>query len=236
MEIFPAIDLREGQVVRLTHGDYSQVEVYSFDPASIARQFRENGAHNLHIVDLDGAKNGVPINYGAIRAITEMGGLFIQVGGGIRNEERIKEYLDLGVNRVILGTIAVEDFAFLERMVSKYGEAISVGADARDGKIAVRGWLETTTVDSMDFCKKLDKAGISTIIYTDISRDGAMSGTNLEVYRQLSGMLECKVVASGGISGLDDVRALCDMNLYGAILGKSLYTGAIDLKEVFALC
>lgn len=236
MEIFPAIDLKDGQVVRLTQGDYNKVEVYATDPAAIARQFRRAGARNLHVVDLDGARDGVAVNHQAIRAIAQTEGLFIEVGGGIRDEARIAAYLELGVGRVILGTVAVEDPAFTAAMIKKYGDAIAVGVDARDGKVAVKGWLETTALDSLTFCRQLEEMGLATIIYTDISRDGAMQGTNRDIYRTLCQTLGLNIIASGGISSLEDVAALREIDVHGAILGKALYTGALDLREVLAQC
>jgi phosphoribosylformimino-5-aminoimidazole carboxamide ribotide isomerase len=236
LEIFPAIDLRGGRAVRLTQGDFDRMEVYSGDPAGVAASFLRQGAKNLHVVDLDGAKDGTTENFDVIRDIARQGGLFIQVGGGIRTEERIVRYLELGVGRVILGTAAAENFDFLTRMVGRFGEKIAVGVDARDQKIAVRGWKEVTAIDSLEFCKKLDGAGVSAIIYTDIARDGAMQGTHMEVYRTLSGLIGCDVVASGGISAVGELAQLAQLGLYGAILGKSLYTGTIDLKEALSLC
>lgn len=232
MEIFPAIDIQGGQVVRLTQGDYNKKEVYASDPAAIAAEFVRKGARNLHMVDLDGAKDGAIVNLDAVRRIVEQEGLFTQIGGGIRDEERIRRYLDLGVNRVILGTIAIEDFDFLQRMVDTYGERIAVGVDARDGKVAVKGWCELTEVDAMAFCKKLEQAGVSTIIYTDISRDGMGQGTNLDVYRKLAGLVKCHIIASGGITKPDEFAALSQIGTYGAIVGKALYTGALKLEEV----
>jgi len=239
MELFPAIDLKGGQVVRLTQGDYDRVDVYSDDPVEVALAFKKRGARNLHVVDLDGAKDGKLVNFEVIRRIMEQSGLCIQVGGGIRDEQRIAQYLDVGVARVILGTIAVENFDFMARMVKKYGKRIAVGVDARDGKVAVKGWLETTPLDAMKFCARLDKAGVVTIIYTDISKDGAMAGTNLDVYDRLSYHVGCEIVASGGISSKEEVFILRDMGMYGVILGKALYTGAIlleDIKEVSDWC
>ena len=236
MQLFPAIDLRDGQVVRLTEGDYDRMEVYSSNPADIARGFIKKGAQNLHVVDLDGARDGKVSNYTAIKSIVEVGGLLVQVGGGIRDEERIRRYLDLGVSRVILGTVAVEDFAFLERMVGLFGEQIAVSVDARDGKIAVRGWREVTNADSLAFCKKLEAAGVRTIIYTDISKDGMMSGTNLEVYGELKALVGCNIIASGGISFKEEIVRLKELGTYGAIVGKAIYTGALSLEEVLALC
>lgn len=236
MKLFPAIDLKDGQVVRLTQGDYGQVQVYSSSPAEIARQFLGKGAENLHVVDLDGARDGEIVNFEAIAAIKSVGGLFMEIGGGIRDEGRIRQYLELGVERVILGTVAVEDFGFTEAMISRYGKQVAVGVDARDGRVAVKGWLEDTGVDSLKFCQKLDRAGVSAIIYTDISRDGAMRGANLEVYRRLSGLVRCDVMASGGVSSEEDLAALRDMGLYGAIVGKAIYNGALDLERLVELC
>jgi len=236
MELFPAIDLKAAQVVRLTQGDYNRVDVYSHHPGEMAATFRDQGARNLHVVDLDGAKDGAAVNFHVIREIVEKAKLFVQVGGGIRDEARISRYLELGVERVILGTVAAENFDFLCDMVKKYGNKIAVGVDAREGKVAVKGWLETTALDSLDFCRRLDGAGVSTIIYTDISKDGAMTGTNLAVYEELSRAVGCDIVASGGISSVGEVVALRDMGIYGVILGKALYTGALRLEEVAALC
>ena len=186
MEIFPAIDIRNGNVVRLTEGDYNRMTVYGSSPLEMAETFIKKGAKNLHMVDLDGAKDGAPVNFDVIKSVAETGKLFTEVGGGIRDEKRIEDYLSLGVNRVILGTVAVRNFKFVEEAVKKYGDKIAVGVDARDGKVAVSGWLETTEIDSLDFCRKLRDAGVKTVIYTDISKDGTLSGTNLEIYEKLS--------------------------------------------------
>ena len=234
MEIFPAIDLRDGNVVMLTQGDYDRMDVYSNDPVEIARTFKDVGAKNLHVVDLDGAKDGRLMNFDSIKKIMVEGGLFVQVGGGIRDEERIRQYLDIGVNRVILGTIAVQDFSFVEQMVKKYKEKIAVGVDAKDGYVAVEGWRETTNVSSLEFCQRLEDVGVQTVIYTDIIKDGKLSGTNLEVYKTLS-TRDVKVVASGGISYEHEITELRSMNLYAAIVGKALYTGMLDLKNVLRL-
>ena len=236
MEIFPAIDLNGGKVVRLTQGDYDRVEIYSSNPAEIAADFLAQGARNLHVVDLDGARDGELTNLPAIRKIAKTNGLFIEVGGGIRDEERINRYLELGVGRVILGTVAIENPDFTHEMAKKYGSKIAVGVDARDGKVATRGWRETTDVDSMDFCRELEAAGVQTIIYTDISRDGAMQGTNLYAYKQLKSQVSLEIVASGGISSLADIAGLLDIGVEAAILGKALYIGALNLKEVLRLC
>lgn len=236
MELFPSIDLKGGMVVRLTQGDFDRMDVYSDDPASIAGQFREAGAKNLHVVDLDGAKTGETINAEAIGKILAAGIDLVEVGGGIRDEKRINHYLELGVSRVILGTVAADDFDFTADMIRKYGEKIAVGVDAKDGMVAVRGWLDKTEIDAIELCERLCEVGVSTIIYTDISKDGAMEGTNLELYKLLQERLSCGITASGGISSLEELTLLKEMGLYGAILGKSLYTGAIDLKEAIRIC
>lgn len=234
MQIFPAIDLSGGQVVRLYQGDYDQMTVYGQDPCAAARTFLEAGAKYLHLVDLDGARDGTTANFDSIAAIARQGGLYIEVGGGIRTKDRIRQYLDLGVGRCILGTIALKDFAFTERMAQKYGDRIAVGVDARDGYVAVNGWKELSRERGMDFCRRLRDAGVRTVIYTDISRDGAERGTNLEVYRELAEISGLDITASGGVSSLEELRALRDMGTRAAILGKALYTGRLDLKTVLA--
>ena len=234
MQIFPAIDLSGGQVVRLYQGDYDQMTVYGQNPCAAARTFLEAGAKYLHLVDLDGARDGTTANFDSIAAIARQGGLYIEVGGGIRTEDRIRQYLDLGVGRCILGTIAVKDFTFTERMAQKYGGRIAVGVDARDGYVAVNGWKELSRERGVDFCRRLRDAGVRTVIYTDISRDGAEQGTNLEVYRELADISGLDITASGGVSSLEELRALRDMGTRAAILGKALYTGRLDLKTVLA--
>lgn len=234
MEIFPAIDLRGGKVVRLTQGDYEQMVVYSQDPLQIAAQFKAQGAKNLHIVDLDGAKDGRLVNFDTIKNLMAQGGLFVQVGGGIRDEKRICQYLELGVNRVILGTVAVTDFAFLQLMVNKYQEKIAVGVDAKNGFVAINGWKEITDIPALDFCHKLADIRVKTVIYTDIAKDGVLSGTNLEVYRSLSN-INLDIVASGGISFESEIRELKNMNIYAAIVGKAIYTNTLDLQKIIAL-
>ena len=208
MQLFPAIDLRGGQVVRLTQGDYDRMTVYGQDPCAQARSFVAAGAKNLHVVDLDGAKDGTLSNYDTIAALAKQGGLYIEVGGGIRTEERIEKYLSLGVGRCILGSVAVTDFAFTARMLQKYGDRIAVGVDARDGYVAINGWKELSHEKGVDFCRRLYKAGVGTVIYTDISRDGAERGTNLALYRELSSIDGLNVTASGGVSSLDELREL----------------------------
>lgn len=231
MQILPAIDLQNGQAVRLYQGDYSKKTVYSSDPCAVARGFAAAGATQLHVVDLDGAKDGSLANFDTIAALAAQSGLAIEVGGGIRTEERIQKYLSLGAARVILGTIAVQDFAFTQRMAQKYGERIAVGVDAKDGRVATHGWLQLSQLDGPDFCRRLAAAGVRTVIYTDIARDGAEQGANLDVYRQLCRIPALRVIASGGVSGLEEIRELCTMGAWGAILGKALYTGRLDLAQ-----
>lgn len=231
MLIFPAIDIKDGGVVRLTQGDYNRVERYAVEPARAAAEFFDAGAKCLHTVDLDGAKDGTLSNFAAIESIIKAAPLFVEVGGGIRDEERIKRYLAAGVARVILGTAALKNPDFLAAMVAKYGEKIAVGVDARDGFVATDGWLEVSKTDSVSFCKSVHETGVKTVIYTDISRDGALSGTNLEIYGVLGGIKGLDVVASGGISSLGDIEALRDMGTYGAIVGKALYTGRLALGD-----
>ena len=221
-------------MVRLYQGDYGRMTVYGQDPCAAARTFLEAGANYLHLVDLDGARDGTTANFGSIAAIARQGGLYIEVGGGIRTEDRIRQYLDLGVGRCILGTIAVKDFTFTERMAQKYGGRIAVGVDARDGYVAVNGWKELSRERGVDFCRRLRDAGVRTVIYTDISRDGAEQGTNLEVYRELADISGLDITASGGVSSPEELRALRDMGTRAAILGKALYTGRLDLKTVLA--
>lgn len=232
MQIFPAIDLRGGQVVRLYQGDYDQMTVYGQDPCAAARDFLAAGARYLHVVDLDGAKDGTLANFDTIAAIARQGGLYIEVGGGIRTEDRIRQYLDLGVSRCILGTVAVKDFDFTARMAEKYGDQIAVGVDARDGYVAVNGWKELSTEKGVDFCRRLYGAGVGTVIYTDISRDGAEQGANLDLYRELAEIRGLKITASGGVSSLEELEELKRIGTHAAILGKALYTGRLDLKTV----
>ena len=232
MQIFPAIDLSGGKVVRLYQGDYEKMTVYGADPCAVARDFMAAGAKYLHVVDLDGAKDGTLANFDSISALAKQGGLYIEVGGGIRTEERIEKYLDLGVGRCILGTIAVKDFDFTRRMAQKYGDKIAVGVDARDGYVAVSGWLETSKEKGVDFCRRLYDAGVQTVIYTDISRDGAEQGTNLALYRELARIEGLHITASGGVSSIAELKELHAIGTHAAILGKALYTGRLDLREV----
>lgn len=235
MLIFPAIDLYEGKAVRLYKGDYSQMTVYSNDPPEIAKKFKQAGATHLHLVDLQGAKTGETPNLETIRAIRESTDLFIEVGGGIRTMQVIERYLSAGVDRVILGTAAVTDPDFVHKAVAAYGEKIAVGVDIKDGSVAIKGWTETSGIDPFAFCEQMQKIGVCTLICTDVSKDGAMQGTNRELYKQLSERFSLQIIASGGVSSLEDVKALSEMNLYGAIVGKAYYVGAIDLKEAIRL-
>lgn len=231
MNIYPAIDLYGGKAVRLYKGDYAQRTVYSEDPPAVAADFQAAGAKCIHLVDLEGAKLGQPANLSTIQKIIETTGLFAEVGGGIRSMETIEAYLAIGVSRVILGTAAVTDPAFLEAALEKYGEKIAVGVDLKDGYVAIKGWTETSELTADAFFAKMEKLGVKTIICTDISRDGAMKGANRELYRDLSRKYGVDLIASGGVSTMEDIRALAEMDLHGAIIGKAYYIGAIDLKE-----
>ena len=230
MLIYPAIDLYDGKAVRLFKGDYAQMTVYSENPAEVAKAFAAAGSKHIHLVDLEGAKKGAPANLATIRAIIEAADLFVEVGGGIRSMETIESYLSIGVDRVILGTAAVTDPAFLEAALAKYGEKIAVGVDLKDGYVAIKGWTEKSELTADDFFAKMQDLGVKTVICTDISRDGAMKGTNRELYKTLSEKYAIDLIASGGVSSLVVVAALKEMNLHGAIIGKAYYIGAIDLK------
>ena len=231
MIILPAIDLLGRKAVRLRKGDYNQVTVYSDSPLEVAEKFKSLGATHIHMVDLDGAKYGTAPNMDIVAEVAEKTGLFIEIGGGIRSMETVKKYIDAGISRVILGTAAICDEDFLKEAVKAYGEKIAVGADVKDGKIAVKGWLEQSDVTLDEFFLKMQDLGVKNIICTDISRDGAMRGTNLELYRELSEKYSLDITASGGVSSIEDVKRLREMNLYGAIIGKAYYTGAVDLEE-----
>ncbi|OUN83436.1 1-(5-phosphoribosyl)-5-[(5-phosphoribosylamino)methylideneamino]imidazole-4-carboxamide isomerase [Gemmiger sp. An50] len=231
MILFPAIDLYEGQAVRLYQGDYRQMTVYSPDPAALARKFAATGATHIHLVDLEGARDGTTPNLQLIRRIAAETGLFVEVGGGIRNMDIARAYLENGVSRVILGTAAVTDPNFLQNALDTWGERVAVGADLRDGQVAIRGWQQTSDEGAQSFFDRMQGLGVSTMICTDISRDGAMRGANLELYRKLAKRQGLQIVASGGVSSLDDIKALRQMDLYGVILGKAYYTGAVDLAD-----
>lgn len=231
MLIYPAIDLYNGKAVRLFKGDYAQMTVYSDDPPAIAEDFAKCGATHMHIVDLEGAKNGTTPNFETILEIKRRGGLFCEVGGGIRNMETIDRYLSAGIDRVILGTAAVTEPGFVEAAVAKHGEKIAVGIDIKDGYVAIKGWTEKSALTAFDFCERLQSFGVRTLICTDISRDGAMKGTNHSLYQQLMEKYSMQIIASGGVSSMEDVERLAANNTYGAIIGKAYYTGAIDLKQ-----
>lgn len=235
MIIFPATDIKDGKVVRLTKGDYGKVTVYSADALEKAMQFRAAGAEYLHMVDLDGAKDGEMKNFPVIENVVKNSGMKVQIGGGIRDEKTIKKYVDAGVMRVILGTIAVKDTEFLKNMINEYGEKIAVGVDIKGNNIAVNGWLEDSGVDCFEFMEKLCNMGCKTVICTDISKDGLLSGTNLPLYKRLKRDYNIDVVASGGITTCDDVKALAEMDMYGAILGKALYEGKIELEDALRI-
>ena len=227
MKLFPAIDLYNGKAVRLYKGDYNQMTVYSENPIEIARDFEKCGAKYIHIVDLEGARDGTTPNLNIVKQIAEETALFCEIGGGIRNMQTINSYISCGVDRVILGTAAVNDMEFLKEAIVKYGEKIAVGVDIKDGYVAIKGWTEKSSYSCFDFCEKMQRMGVKTLICTDISKDGAMKGTNRKLYKELSEKFSINITASG----LEDIKALHAMNLYGAIIGKAYYIGAIDLKK-----
>ncbi len=235
MKIFPAIDLYQGKAVRLFKGDYNQMTVYSDNPAEIALDFKAQGAKCLHLVDLEGAKTGGTPNLEKIKEIILASNLFTEVGGGIRSMEVIDKYLSIGVSRVILGTSAVTDQEFLKKAVSKYGEKIAVGVDVKDGKVAIKGWTEKSEYDLDGFCKMLTDIGVKVIICTDVSKDGAMQGANHQMYSELMDKFDLKIIASGGVSSLEDIERLTKKGAYGAIIGKAYYTGAIKIKEAIEI-
>lgn len=232
MYLFPAIDLYEGKAVRLYKGDYNQLTVYNDDPTAVAKDFAAAGAKYIHIVDLEGAKSGTTPNLDTVIRIKQQSGLFCEIGGGVRNMAVVKAYMDAGLDRVILGTAAVENPDFVREAVSQYGERIAVGVDLKDGYVAVKGWTEKSTLDAVTFCRQMQEIGVKTLIVTDISKDGAMQGTNHDLYRDLQTHFPAlQLVASGGVSSMEDVTRLADTGLYGAIIGKAYYIGAIDLKK-----
>lgn len=235
MKIFPAIDIIQGQVVRLKEGDYGEVKRYSVTPLESALKFAEKGAKYLHVVDLDGAKSGNADNAQTIEEIVTKCNMFVEVGGGIRTLEQIQKYVDCGVKRVILGTVAVKDYSFVEKALEKYGSSVAVGVDALNEKVAINGWIDKTEINSLEFCEKLKNSGVTNVIYTDISKDGMMKGTNLDIYKVLCQTKYPKITASGGISSLKEIEILKDMGIYAAILGKSLYEGAIDLSQAISV-
>ena len=231
MLILPAIDLYDKKVVRLYKGDYDNMTVYSNNPPEIAEKFKAAGAEFIHLVDLEGARDGNTPNIDIIEAIVKNTGLKVEVGGGIRSLEVIKRYLDIGVARIILGTAAVENEELLLDAIKQYGEKIAVGVDIKDGFVAIKGWKEKSAFTCDEFFQKLQKIGVKTVICTDISKDGAMQGTNRALYKELSKKHNMDIVASGGVSSIDDIKALAEMGLYGAILGKAYYIGAVNLRD-----
>ncbi|MDR0862920.1 MAG: 1-(5-phosphoribosyl)-5-[(5-phosphoribosylamino)methylideneamino]imidazole-4-carboxamide isomerase [Oscillospiraceae bacterium] len=231
MRIYPAIDLYDGKAVRLTRGDYAQMTVYSDDPLAVAHGFRGAGAEFLHVVDLQGARDGTTANIETIRRLIGDSGLAVEVGGGVRTREVAERYIEAGALRVILGTAAITQDGFVAELVREFGDKIAVGVDIRDGHVAIKGWTEVSARDAMDFCRELEGVGVRTIICTDISKDGVLGGTNLALYRDMAAALGLDIIASGGVSTIADVAALAKLGLHGAILGKALYTGGIDLAE-----
>ena len=231
MLIFPAIDLYGGKAVRLYKGDYAQMTVYNENPVAVAKQFEKAGATWVHLVDLAGAKQGQPVHFNVVQDIVSQTGLQAEIGGGIRNMQTVDTYIHAGAARVIIGTAAVQDEEFLKAAIEKYGDKIAVGADVADGKIAIKGWLEKSAYSLDEFLQKMVALGVKTIICTDVSKDGAMKGANVQLYKTLTKKYPLQVIASGGVSSMDDVRALAKDNVYGAIIGKAYYIGAIDLQQ-----
>ncbi len=231
MLIYPAIDLYDKKAVRLYKGDYKQMTIYSDNPLLIAKDFEEKGATHIHMVDLEGAKEGTTPNIDIVCNIKKNTSLFCEIGGGIRNIETVDKYIAAGVDRVILGTAAVTDEDFLKSAIEKYGSKIAVGVDIKDGYVAIKGWTEKSQIEAFEFCEKMQNLGVKIIICTDISKDGAMQGTNHNLYREMSEKFDVDIIASGGVSTIDDIRKLRDINMYGAIIGKAYYTGAIDIRE-----
>lgn len=236
MIIFPAIDIKDNKCVRLLQGDFDKVNIYGDDPSEMAKKWEDKGSQFIHIVSLNGARGEGNMNDESIKKILQTVNIPIQIGGGIREEKRVKELLDLGVNRVILGSMAVKNKELLEELVKKYKDKIVVSIDAKDGKVATEGWEEVSSVDSLQLCKELEEIGVKTIVYTDISKDGMMTGPNFDIYEKLSKETNLDIIASGGVTTIDDVKKLNSMNLYGAIIGKALYENKIELKEVLSLC
>ncbi len=231
MLIYPAIDLYDKKAVRLFKGDYKQMTVYNDNPLTVAKDFEKSGATRIHLVDLEGAKNGTTPNFEVVKNIKENTALFCEIGGGIRSMDTIGKYLGSGIDRVILGTAAVTNDGFVEEAVNKYGEKIAVGVDIKDGFVAIKGWTEKSDLDAYEFCEKMQNIGVKTIICTDISKDGAMQGTNHELYKSLSEKFNIDIIASGGVSSIEDIRKLRHLDIHGAIIGKAYYTGAINLEE-----
>ena len=237
MIIFPAIDIKDKKCVRLTQGDFDKVNVYGEDPSLMAKKWAGYGAEFIHVVNLNGSRDEVGINDETLSKVAKSVDVPIQVGGVIRDEKRVKELLDLGINRVIVGTMAIENKELLKELIEKYGnDKIVVSIDAKNGKVATHGWEKVSDIDSVDLCKELEQIGVKTIVYTDISKDGMLEGPNFDIYKELSQKTSLDIIASGGVTSIDDVKRLLDMNMYGAIIGKALYDNRIDLKEVLDLC
>ena len=231
MLIYPAIDLYDKKAVRLFKGDYQQMTIYNENPVEVALDFKNSGSTHIHLVDLEGAKSGTTPNFEVVKSIKDTTSLFCEIGGGIRNMDVIKKYIDAGVDRVILGTAAVTNEGFVEQAVKEYGDKIAVGIDIKDGFVAIKGWTEKSELDAFEFCQKMQDTGVKIIICTDISKDGAMQGTNHELYRTLSEKFNIDIIASGGVSSIEDIEKLTKLDIHGAIIGKAYYTGAINLKE-----
>lgn len=231
MKIFPAIDLYEKKAVRLFKGDYAQMTVFNDNPVAVALDFKAKGAKYLHVVDLEGAKTGAPEQFDAVAKLAKESGLFLEIGGGVRNMETIEQYFEAGASRVILGTAAVTDESFLKAALEKYGEKIAVGADVSDGKIAIRGWLEKSELGIFEFLTKMEALGVKTVICTDVSKDGAMKGANHALYKEIKAKFNLELIASGGVSSMEDIKALSEAGVDGAIIGKAYYIGALDLEE-----
>ena len=231
MVIYPAIDLYEGKAVRLYKGDYAQMTVYAENPVAVAQDFANKGAECIHLVDLEGAKSGQTPNFETVCAIKKATGLFCEIGGGVRSMEVIERYLEAGIDRVILGTAAVTEPGFVAEAVRRWGEKIAVGIDIKDGFVAIKGWTEKSDLEAFAFCARMEKLGVRTLICTDISRDGAMQGANHGLYRELSRTFGMQIIASGGVSSLEDVKKLAGLGIHGAIIGKAYYTGAVDLRQ-----
>ena len=237
MIIFPAIDIKDKKCVRLTQGDFDKVNVYGEDPSLMAKKWADYGAEFIHVVNLNGSRDEIGINDETLAKVAKSVDVPIQVGGGIRDEKRVKELLDLGINRVIVGTMAIENKELLKELIEKYkAEKIVVSIDAKNGKVATHGWEKVSDIDSVDLCKELEQIGVKTIVYTDISKDGMLEGPNFDIYKELSQKTSLDIIVSGGVTSIDDVKRLLDMNMYGAIIGKALYDNRIDLKEVLDLC
>lgn len=231
MLIYPAVDLFDGKAVRLFKGDYAQMTVYNENPVAVAEDFLRSGAERIHLVDLEGAKEGTTPNLETVCATKKATGLFCEIGGGIRSIETIDKYINAGIDRVILGTAAVTQDGFVKEAVEKYGDKIAVGIDIKDGFVAIKGWTETSSLDAFDFCKQMQDIGVKTVICTDISKDGAMQGTNHELYKELSEKFSLDIIASGGVSSIEDIERLTALGIHGAIIGKAYYIGSINLKE-----